>query len=63
MLNLDELAERLKTVGTVTINRFLLKIELEADLTLVLFRDGRAIVQGTDQLTKARSIYAELLGN
>ncbi|WP_235560899.1 ThiF family adenylyltransferase [Bacillus sp. FJAT-28004] len=63
MLNLDELAERLKSVGNVTSNRFLLRIELGADLTFVLFQDGRAIVQGTDQLTKARSIYAELLGN
>lgn len=61
-LQLEELAERLKIVGKITSNRFLLRIELEADLTLVLFRDGRAIIQGTDQLTKARSIYADLLG-
>lgn len=63
LLNLEELAERLKPVGTITRNRFLLRVELEADLTLVLFQDGRAIVQGTDQLSKARSLYAELLGN
>ncbi|MEV5030098.1 ThiF family adenylyltransferase [Paenibacillus sp. LPE1-1-1.1] len=63
VLNLNELAQRLRSVGPITSNRFLLRIELSAELTFVLFSDGRAIVQGTDELTKARSIYAEILGN
>lgn len=62
VLHLDELAKRLQSVGTITSNRFLLRIALNDGLTFVLFSDGRAIVQGTDQLTKARSIYAEILG-
>lgn len=62
-LHLDELAVRLQPVGAITLNRYLLRIELEDGLTFVLFSDGRAIVQGTDQLTKARSIYSEILGN
>jgi adenylyltransferase/sulfurtransferase len=62
-LHLDELAIRLQPVGAVTLNRYLLRIELEEGLTFVLFRDGRAIVQGTDKPTKARSIYSEILGN
>lgn len=61
-LQLGELAARLEPIGKITLNRFLLRIELNADLTFVLFSDGRALVQGTDQPTKARSIYAEILG-
>lgn len=63
MLNLTELSQRLKPIGAITVNRFLLRIELTDEITFVLFSDGRAIVQGTDELTKARSIYAEILGN
>jgi adenylyltransferase/sulfurtransferase len=61
-LNLDELSVRLKPVGIVTTNRFLLRIALLDGLTFILFSDGRAIVQGTDELIKARSIYSEILG-
>ncbi|WP_424769022.1 ThiF family adenylyltransferase [Paenibacillus sp. sgz302251] len=61
-LNLKALSERLRPAGKVTSNRYLLRLELQEELTLVLFSDGRAIVQGTDQLIKARSIYAEILG-
>ncbi|CAM4273970.1 ThiF family adenylyltransferase [Paenibacillus alkaliterrae] len=61
-LHLEEMGARLRKVGTITLNRYLLKIELHDNLTFILFGDGRAIIQGTDQLTKARSIYAEILG-
>ncbi|NIK76908.1 adenylyltransferase/sulfurtransferase [Paenibacillus castaneae] len=61
-LHLEELAERLKMVGPISSNRFLLRIELKEGLTFVLFSDGRAIIQGTDEIIKARSIYAEILG-
>jgi molybdopterin/thiamine biosynthesis adenylyltransferase len=61
-LNLDELSIRLQPIGTVTRNRFLLRIALSDTLTFILFSDGRAIIQGTDDSTKARSIYAEILG-
>jgi len=61
-LQLPALADRLHGVGRVELNRYLLRVELPSGMTFVLFRDGRAIVQGTDNLSKARSIYAELLG-
>ena len=31
-------------------------------LTLILFADGRAIVQGTTDITLARSLYARFIG-
>lgn len=61
-IDLDETADSLSRVGHVEKNTFLLKLQLHEDMTFVLFRDGRAIIQGTEDLTKARSIYAELLG-
>jgi len=61
-LQLEQLALRLKDAGVITLNRYLLRIELSSSMTIVVFPDGRAIVQGTDHLAKARSIYAEILG-
>ncbi|MNZ68362.1 Molybdopterin-synthase adenylyltransferase [compost metagenome] len=62
LLDLSQLAVRFEQLGKVTLNRYLLRIELQEHLTIVLFNDGRAIIQGTDILSKARSIYAEFLG-
>lgn len=62
-LDLDLLAGKLSAVGQVYRNAYLLRLQLSGDMTFVLFPDGRAIVQGTEDSTRARSIYAELLGN
>ncbi|RIX52426.1 thiazole biosynthesis adenylyltransferase ThiF [Paenibacillus nanensis] len=61
-LDLEAIAAQLTTAGRISRNAYLLKIFLSNDITFVLFRDGRAIVQGTEDPAKARSIYAELLG-
>ncbi len=61
-LDLDGIAARLSALGHLEQNKFLLRLRYKEGMTFVLFGDGRAIVQGTDDLTKARSIYAELLG-
>ncbi|WP_259391653.1 ThiF family adenylyltransferase [Paenibacillus sp. 1011MAR3C5] len=62
-LDLDAMAQRLSETGQVYQNPYLLRLNLSGGMTFVLFSDGRAIVQGTEDLAKARSIYAELLGN
>ncbi|WP_232699890.1 ThiF family adenylyltransferase [Brevibacillus daliensis] len=54
--------ERLSPLGKVERNRFLLRFYHDA-YTLVLFRDGRLLVQGTDDVTVARSLYAKFIGN
>lgn len=61
-LDLRQLKERLRPAGNVTDNLYLLRIEREDGLSFVLFGDGRALVQGTEDLSKAKSVYAELLG-
>lgn len=61
-LNLHDLAKQLEQVGyEVSGNPFLISIEME-DNRVVIFSDGRALIHGTKDLAKARSIYQRLLG-
>jgi molybdopterin-synthase adenylyltransferase len=61
-ISLDELARRLKGVGELTRNQFLLRLKIESyDLTI--FPDARAIIAGTDDITTARAVYAKYVGN
>jgi molybdopterin-synthase adenylyltransferase len=63
-LNLDELTARLGPLGEVTGNKFLLRFRpadwVEGELTV--FPDGRAIVKGTNDLSRARTVFARYLG-
>ncbi|CAG7631332.1 ThiF family adenylyltransferase [Paenibacillus allorhizosphaerae] len=61
-LSLSEWAEKLTPIGRVEQNRFLLKLYLESGMTLVLFPDGRMIVQGTDDPVQAKSLYSRYIG-
>jgi molybdopterin/thiamine biosynthesis adenylyltransferase len=55
--------ERLGRAGHVRIeNEHLLRAEF-AGLEVTLFRDGRAIVHGTQDVGRARSIYARVVGS
>ncbi|MFC3843244.1 MULTISPECIES: ThiF family adenylyltransferase [Paenibacillus] len=54
--------ERLKPLGTVERNRFLLKFQAGPDLYMVIFPDGRVLVQGTDDLIQAKSLYSRYIG-
>lgn len=53
--------ERLANVGEVEINPFLLRCRVEGK-TLVLFQDGRVMVQGTDDVVEAKNMYAKYIG-
>jgi molybdopterin/thiamine biosynthesis adenylyltransferase len=62
---LSELAERLRRLGEVTENRFLLRFSPReaAELELTVFRDGRVIVKGTEDFARARSLAARYVGS
>lgn len=60
-LNLSALAEKLKNIGKVKQNEYLLRLTLE-EHELTVFRDARAIIRGTDDVSTARSIYARFVG-
>lgn len=60
-LNFEELARHLGTMGEVNYNRFLLKFTVEA-FEFTVFPDGRAIIKGTSDAEKARTLYARYIG-
>jgi len=61
-VDLDALRRKLSMVGTVTSNRYLLRLAVEKYL-FTIFPDGRAIIGGTDDLAEAKSAYARYVGN
>ncbi len=61
-LSLDDWEKRLSPLGPVEKNRFLLKFQPSADLNLVIFPDGRVLVQGTDDLIQAKNLYSRYIG-
>jgi len=64
-VDLDALAGRLERYGRVRSNGFLLQgfiTEGDKDFEITLFRNGRAIIKGTDEAEVARSIYARFVG-
>lgn len=63
MLDLDQLAARLRPLGEVKANRYLVRFtEPGADRELTIFPDGRAIIKGTEDAREARTIYARYIG-
>ncbi|MFP4144657.1 MAG: ThiF family adenylyltransferase [Phycisphaeraceae bacterium] len=64
-LDLEAIARRLAPHGEVKRNPFMLRVELDDAgnrYTLTLFPDGRAIVQGTQEPSVAKSLYARYVG-
>lgn len=61
-INLSELAEKLEAVGKVEKNPFLVRFYVD-DHVLVFFGDGRVLIQGTDDVTAAKTLYAKYVGN
>lgn len=61
-LDLSEWEHSFRKLGPTERNPFLLKFQPSPDLTLVLFPDGRAMVQGTSDLAAAKSVYSRYVG-
>jgi len=57
-----EMKARLQPHGNVRFNDLLLRFE-RGEHTITLFKDGRAIVQGTTDIMLARSLYARFIGS
>src|SRR2546423_5867553 len=54
-LNFEEMASHLRTLGQVSFNRFLLKFNV-GEYQFTVFPDGRAIIKGTDDPDKAKTL-------
>jgi molybdopterin-synthase adenylyltransferase len=61
-LNFEELARQLDGLEGLTYNRFLLKFHADGH-EFTLFPDGRAIIKGTSDVEKARTLYAKYVGH
>lgn len=62
-IDLSALAERLRAIGDVTANQYLIRFaEPGAERELTIFPDGRAIIKGTEDAGEARTIYARYVG-
>ena len=61
LLDLAETERRLSTLTKVRRNEYLLKASIDG-CELTLFPDARAIIQGTDDPARARTLYARYVG-
>ena len=64
VLNLDAIAERLGE-DVVKRNEFMLMLDVreqDSAFEISVFRDGRAIIKGTDDTSIARKLYAKFIG-
>ena len=61
-LDLRQLAEKLRNIAEVKQNEYLVRF-MSDENEMTVFRDGRAIVKGTDDISAARSLYAKYIGN
>lgn len=61
-IDLASLAERISSVTDVKRNEYLLRFMSGAN-EVTVFRDGRAIVKGTDDISAARSLYSRYVGS
>jgi adenylyltransferase/sulfurtransferase len=61
-IDFAEMQRRLEPHGKVNFNRLLLRFE-RGEYTVTVFADGRALVQGTTDVSLARSLYARFIGS
>ena len=61
-LKFEDMAAQLKTLGDVSFNKFMLKFNAE-DCEFTVFPDGRAIIKGTSDIDRAKTLYARYIGH
>ena len=61
-VDLADMAERLRPHGEVRFNQLLLQFR-RGEHAITLFTDGRALIQGTTDVTVARTLYARYIGS
>ncbi|QEH33932.1 putative adenylyltransferase/sulfurtransferase MoeZ [Aquisphaera giovannonii] len=61
-LDFTEMARRLQPLGEARHNAFMLRFAAEG-YEFTVFPDGRAIIKGTNDIAKARTLYAQFVGS
>lgn len=62
VIDLDSLAERLENISHLKKNEYLLRFHV-GEFEITVFRDARAIIRGTDDVSAARSLYSRFIGS
>jgi len=62
-MDLKKWENRLKHVAAINRTPFLLKVQFDNELNFVIFPDGRVLIQGTEDRTKARNWYDRYIGS
>lgn len=60
-IDLELFAKRLKPLGEIKQNEYLMRLNVE-NYEITVFRDARAIIRGTDDVSEARALYARYVG-
>jgi molybdopterin-synthase adenylyltransferase len=60
-IDFAQLSQSIAAFGPVQFNDFLLKCSADA-YEITLFKDGRAIVKGTEEASLARAVYSKMVG-
>lgn len=62
VLQLPDFAEAWKGLGEIHQSRFLVRLNLPDDRSITLFKDGRAVIGGTEDPMVARALFAQFVG-
>jgi molybdopterin-synthase adenylyltransferase len=52
----------LEKIGTVQQNAYLLRFKPDEEISMVLFKDGRVLIHGTNDIVQAKTYYAKYIG-
>lgn len=55
--------EKLHAVAQTNLTPFLLEIKLNDGIKLIIFKDGRVLIQGTEDIVYARTLYDRYIGS
>jgi adenylyltransferase/sulfurtransferase len=61
-VDFQDIAQRLAAISAVTYNNHLMRASF-GEFEIALFRDGRGIIRGTQDVDEARRIYSKFVGN
>jgi len=61
-IDLERLAQKLSALTDVKTNPYLLHFYLDS-IEMTVFKNGRAIIKGTENISQARSLYAQYIGS
>lgn len=61
-LDFRKISEHLSKINNVKWNDFVLRFSPEEDLSIVIFKDARVLIHGTNDVIKAKLLYSKYIG-